>query len=437
MGITMNLPPLFEWLPVCVLILTAFGLNTIWYCCCTPTPTPAPIRLHPWHHMLAGTLHGLAYLLSVVRLPFVLLPYLTKVAAAVLLRSHFQAWWDREPTQALRLVGDVLNLALILTLCRCAMLFLGPAEIESVLTLVGGAEALRLLAEKGQMGFSAIWQCLPHRQVACFLSTWGHSLHLTCVVNYCHYYALSDEARCAFILRVLRTWASADPDTANKLAYLNAFLIVPSSHGLRAGIVRDVAGGMVFIHRGWTNDPWLLIGQALRRTPWIFDPRYLPRPFFYRSQANPLVTRFVLSHASYSPPYAWYQFGHEIKAARYEITYRLLRACGLEVEPHIQADGTFPFEQGLHFLKRRFGGNALPEERPLWTDAEVVLDLSGRAINRQPISSNEVAAYYTYPLKYVEEVLLPQLCVCQGIPDSVASESSRSPVEAARLPASQ
>ena len=48
----------------------------------------------------------------------------------------------------------------------------------------------------------------------------------------------------------------------------------------------------------------------------MFDPRELPRPFAYRTGANRIVTNFVLCHARFSPSFAWYQFGHEIKAAK-------------------------------------------------------------------------------------------------------------------------
>src|SRR5262245_30371060 len=92
------------------------------------------------------------------------------------------------------------------------------------------------------------------------------------------------------------------------------------------------AKGEVFIHRNWTNDPWLLIGQGMRRAPWMFDPRYLRRPFYYRTESNRLATLFVLQHARYSPSYACYQFGHEIKAARYDFVYRCLRWIGLDIE---------------------------------------------------------------------------------------------------------
>lgn len=50
--------------------------------------------------------------------------------------------------------------------------------------------------------------------------------------------------------------AAADHDLSPRLDYVAALRIVPSSRGLRAGHVRDVARGEVFIHASWTADPW-------------------------------------------------------------------------------------------------------------------------------------------------------------------------------------
>jgi hypothetical protein len=123
----------------------------------------------------------------------------------------------------------------------------------------------------------------------------------------------------ALVLNVLRAKVCDDPDLSRQVSYVRAFRIVPDSHPLEAGDVRDVATGEVFIHRSWTNDPFLLMGLAVRRGAWVFDPRYLRRPFYYRTESNYLATLAVWHAAPVCPPMALYQFGHEIKAARYAV----------------------------------------------------------------------------------------------------------------------
>jgi hypothetical protein len=266
------------------------------------------------------------------------------------------------------------------------------------------AEAIRLFAEKGQMVFSASWQSLPHRHLAKWLSK--KPLLNTHILSYCQYYALDDKERIAYILDTLRAYAAANPDTSARLAYLSTLHITHQAYGMRGGHVRDVARGEVFIHQSWTSDPWLLIGQALRRAPWMFDPRYLQRPFYYRSQSNRLATLFVLSNLRYCPTYALYQFGHEIKAARYDFFYRALRWFKFDIEPQIQADGTFPFDQFFGYIECKLGKIQPARPNPLWSDQDVIADVRRRTTGGEYLSTLDIAVEYTYPLKYVEEVLI-------------------------------
>lgn len=178
------------------------------------------------------------------------------------------------------------------------------------------------------------------------------------------------------VLAALRQRAAGDLAMADRLAYVRAFRIVPTSRSLRAGRVRDVASGLVFVHRRWTNDPGLIAGQALRRGLRLFDPRYLRRPFCYRSEANRLMTRWVLDGWRYCPAYAAYQFGHEIKAGRYILCFALLRRLGWAIE------------------------------RPLWGEGELRADLAARQARGERPSAATIAERYTLPPEYVAEVLL-------------------------------
>jgi hypothetical protein len=264
------------------------------------------------------------------------------------------------------------------------------------------------------MVISASWQLMPHRLLGRYLqqkmvqdelhSAWSRSL-----VRYCQYYSLDDEGRIQYILCTLRGYSAADAEVSAKLAYLSTLSITDSSHGMRGGHVRDVAQGVVFIHRQWTADPWLLIGQALRRTPWMFDPRYLRRPFYYRTESNRLATLFVLAHFRYCPTYAFYQFGHEIKAARYDFFYRILRWLKADIEPKVQADGTFPFDQSIMWLQRKLYGTQSFAQVSLWSDDDAIVDIQCRKMNGETLTALDIALQYTYPLKYIEEVFVKKL----------------------------
>ena len=327
-----------------------------------------------------------------MRLPLGVAPYLCKIALYGLSRGWLERHWHDYSIQALRAAGDLLNLA------GSAALILSVAQspwLRWPLTLACAAEAVRLLTEKGMMALSAAWQTLPHRQIA----GWLAATPLEPLVRaYCRYYRLSNRDRLRVVLVHLRGRAAHRPETAQKLRYISGFRIVPNGRGLRCGSVRDVALGEIFVHARWTNHPGLLVGLALRRAPWIFDPRHLARPFYYRTQANRLMTLFVFENARLCPLYAVYQFGHEIKSARYDAFYRMLAWIGIRAEEPVREDGTYTFEPLALTLKWIA---PLAQPRPLWTDDEVLRDLA-----RDPaLSALTVARRYTYPLLYVEEVL--------------------------------
>jgi UDP-galactopyranose mutase len=86
--------------------------------------------------------------------------------------------------------------------------------------------------------------------------------------------------------------------------------------------------------------------------------------------------------------------------------YGILRWSGLDIEEKVLADGTFQFDQFIYWLDRRFQhDNALPEHRYLYTDDEVIADLLKRENADEAITIQEIAKRYTYPTKYIEEVL--------------------------------
>ena len=385
-----------------ITIAVLFGLSQIFcYAWFTPESNPQAIPYSRFDKWFATFLYGLAYILSLLRLPFALLPYCIKLLRFLFFKQHYQVSDYHILVEGLRIVGDVANW--IVGILLVEQITIVSPVIKWLIYASIIAEAIRLFAEKGQMTLSALWQLLPHRRIANRLTK--KATLPTPMLRYCQYYALNDEDRIAYILDTLLGYAAANPDTSAKLAYLSTLRITQPSYGMRGGHVRDVARGEVFIHQSWTSDPWLLIGQALRRVPWMFDPRYLRRPFYYRSQSNRLATLFVLSNLRYCPTYAFYQFGHEIKAARYDFFYRVLRRLKLDIEPQVQANGTFPFDQFFGYLRHKLGKTPLTPPNPLWSDQAVIADVKRRTISGEQLSTLDIAVQYTYPLKYVEEVL--------------------------------
>jgi len=388
-----------------LLLLIPIALTQLlFYAFCTPG---YPVRVVPpsrFDKHIALLLYVIAYTLSVVRLPFALLPYCLKVIAFLLTRKRYTVSHYADSVEVLRILGDFLNwgvgLSFIYSIRARYPLTSGVLYVSAI------AEAIRLITEKGQMILSALWQVLPHRRLACHFKS---TARWQCIARYGCYYMMDDADRAAFVLTILRAKAAADAAASAKLSYLSIFRIVDSKRGLRGGLVRDVARGEVYIHRRWTSDPFLLIGLALRRSPWLFDPRYLRRPFYYRSESNRLASLFVWSHVRYSPTYALYQFGHEIKAGRYDLFYRVMRWFSLDVEPKVQADGSFRFDQFLTLVEAKLSGTPPRKQRLLWSDQEALIDVRQRFSSGEQLSPLEIAVQYTYPVCYVEDVLWRQI----------------------------
>ncbi|HEX4207591.1 MAG TPA: hypothetical protein VHZ51_26000 [Ktedonobacteraceae bacterium] len=358
--------------------------------------------------------YGISYLLSLARAPLGLVPYLVKLFIFFGLRMRYEARHTSYLRELLNMFGDALNLVLSVLI---VWWLVGPPRWQwwwVLWYLPVLAECVRLAAERIPTIFSAAWQLMPHRVLARHLqerarSHWAWWLLWHGFARYCRYYTLSDRARAAYVLQVLKQQAAGDPAVVHVLSYVHAFRIVEQKYALRGGIVRDVARGEIFIHAIWTADPWLLIGMALRRSAWVFDPRCVRRPFYYMSGANRLTSLFILRHAHYSWPYAIFQFGHEIRVARLHCFYVLLRWFGFDVERKISADGSFHNDQAIFWLKRHFEDPTLTMPHSLYTDEEVMLELLSQDVDATLPSALDIAVAYTYPLCYVEEVLLPHL----------------------------
>ena len=392
-----------------------WSLEGIGYLVWIPDPSQAPIPPQRFAKLRGTILADAAYLLSLMRAPLGIIPYLVKVWLQLGLKLRYEARRTSYQREVLNMLAEIVNLVLTWLLVRLVVDPIHLSWLTLLCYLPLWSECVRLLAERLPILFSTGWQLLPHRQIALFLLRYPALLNANSIPKrYCCYYTLSDIDRAATVLAALKQRASLDPDVSARLAYLQAFRIVSPQQALRGGFVRDVARGEVFIHAVWTNDPSLLVGMALRRSPWSFDPRYQSRPFYYMSGANRVMSLFVLRNAQYSWPYALFQFGHEIRVARLHFFYVLLRWLNVDIERKVWVDGTFQNDQCLYWLKKHLGRDVgLPELRPLYNDEEVIAELLPTTSMTPLPSAQEIAEQYIYPLTYVEEVLLYKLSQAQ------------------------
>jgi len=398
---------------VWALILLTVGIvvELLFYFGATPHLDEEPIRHYPLENGLGYAFFLVAQILTLLRLPFILLPYCLKLLFILTQQTTYQRLCQKTWFDAVRVLGDGLNFWLMsFALLELASLW-GSRWLVYAAIL---AEGIRLLTEKGQSIFTTIWQYLPHRSLARLGQR--HRLGFQRIglekslQRYIDYYLLPDEARLDYLWQVMGQRAAAAPDLQRKLLYLQAFRIVPSAHTLRAGDVRHIARGELYIYQRWSNDPWLVLGLALRRSPWCFDPRYLHRPFFYRSESNRLTTLLVLQNPRFSLPFTLYQLGHEIKAARFAWFFGLARRLGYELEEPVGADGLYHFDPFLSWLQNRWGHKHDDERRrPLWRDEQVLAEVTLRIQSGESLSPMLIAEQYTYPSMYVAEVLWAQI----------------------------
>jgi hypothetical protein len=400
---------------VCV-ALFVFFVQLISYTLLIPDSSQKPLKIVSLDSCVGRVAYIVAYVLSLLRAPLGLVPYLVKIFIFFVLKIRYESAESTYFREVINMAGDFVNLSLTtwLILRVAGSPKMWPPTF--ILYIPSCAELVRLITERMPIIFSALWQLLPHRNIAKAIRWRQHShafWKVAVATRYCRYYSLSDADRADYVLCSLKHLAACDEETSKRLEYIHAFRIIPQRYGLRGGSVRDVAKAEVFIHGIWTNDPWLLVGMAMRRAPWMFDPRYLRRPFYYMTEANRLATLFVLEHARYSPPYAIFQFGHEIRVARLHLFYSFLRLMGADVEEKVSADGTFQFDQFIFYLARHLGDH-IPKQRYLYGDDEVIEDILCRTHENETITAEEIATCYTYPVKYVQEVLLEKIAATRA-----------------------
>ena len=103
--------------------------------------------------------YSFAYILSLLRLPFAVFPYLVKLALFLCLKDSFSSFWNKYFIQAMRMVGDFANFLILVVLFSKSYQTFELLPVRIVLVFAITAEAIRLATEKGTMIFSVMWQC--------------------------------------------------------------------------------------------------------------------------------------------------------------------------------------------------------------------------------------------------------------------------------------
>src|SRR5216683_4612123 len=191
-----------------LVILFVLLLNVIYYTFFIPHPAQKPLKLTCFNTALGRAAYLTAYILSLLRAPLGLLPYLVKLFIFFVLRIRYESAQSTYFRELINMGGDGVNLAFTALLI---LLVFGPPRMELtavLLYLPVGAELVRLIAERVPLTFSVLWQMLPHRRVAHLLQSHHHTHRLramtaACLSRYCAYYALSDTGRAAYLLRAL------------------------------------------------------------------------------------------------------------------------------------------------------------------------------------------------------------------------------------------
>lgn len=145
-------------------LLLAIGVAL--YTFLLPDSSQYSLKTHPLEKRTGQAAYITAYILSLLRAPLGLLPYLTKLFIIFILNIPYDSPRSTYFREVVNMLGDFLNLGLITFL---VLLFIGPPTLQPltcILYLPIVAELVRLLAERIPIIFSALWQLLPHRSIA-------------------------------------------------------------------------------------------------------------------------------------------------------------------------------------------------------------------------------------------------------------------------------
>ncbi|MDQ2907404.1 MAG: hypothetical protein ABI456_04555 [Ktedonobacteraceae bacterium] len=209
-----------------ILVCMAFVMNLLHYMFFIPGREQKPLTFSALDKYLGVVAYVVAYVLSLLRAPLGLCPYLVKLVIFFGLKVRYESARSTYFREVLNMLGDILNLG---ASALCVFLIVGKPTITLpalILYLPVWAECVRLLTERPPIIYSAAWQLMPHRCVARLLLARRQSGSLwwvvaRCLGRYCRYYALADAERAAYVLETLKQRAREDDDLTISRAGLN------------------------------------------------------------------------------------------------------------------------------------------------------------------------------------------------------------------------
>jgi len=154
---------------VAVLVFVAlliFFLQLACYALLIPDPSQKPLRITSFDIYVGRIAYITAYLLSLLRAPLGLVPYLVKMFIFFVLRVRYESSESTYFREVINMTGDFVNLALTTLLI---LILAGPPKSwppTFILYIPSCAELVRLITERIPITFSALWQLLPHRNIA-------------------------------------------------------------------------------------------------------------------------------------------------------------------------------------------------------------------------------------------------------------------------------
>ena len=106
-------PELFQSLVSSFIHLGALLLSVelAYFVFCTPAPSDIPLKPYRIETYLGTVAYTAAYAFSLLRLPFSLIPYLTKLCFFIIFKSRYKSLWNSYLFQSLGVLGDFVNLA--------------------------------------------------------------------------------------------------------------------------------------------------------------------------------------------------------------------------------------------------------------------------------------------------------------------------------------
>ncbi len=190
---------------VAVLVFVAlfiFFLRLACYTLLIPDPSQKPLKITSLDSCVGRVAYIVAYVLSLLRAPLGLVPYLVKIFIFFVLKIRYESAESTYFREVINMVGDFVNLSLttLLILHLAGSPKMWPPTF--ILYIPSCAELVRLITERIPITFSALWQLLPQRNIAKAIQ-WRRQSHafwkLVVATRYCRYYSLSDADRANYV----------------------------------------------------------------------------------------------------------------------------------------------------------------------------------------------------------------------------------------------